>query len=420
MPNRIKEPHAQDPRKLESGRWQARVTYYDPDTGKRRETSQTFATEREAKKWSREQEIEYREDPNRKPPSEQTLGEFLQQWLDFKGTMNIATKTLSSYREMAAHSIRELGTRPLKTLSPLEIQRCYVTLTDQRGLSPRTVSYAHTILKMALSDAVEWGLIPKNPAAKAKAPKRSRQLPLRIPTPDETIRLLEATEGSRWYPLWAWFSITGTRLGEALALQWTDIDWQSQTATIRRAVSGDAGSRVVKTPKTAHGSRTIALGERLLEILEELRHVQDTMREVAGSHWEETGLVFTTFKGKMLAKRYVDRVFKQALRKAELPDEIRVHDLRHGMATRWLSTGVNPNVVKDRLGHSSVAFTLQVYGHVLPHEEAAIAGQMEDAILEPSTRHPHERGERTTLNPKEETLETRKPSRRNHLRDSGK
>lgn len=73
MPNRHHEPHAKDPRKLDSGRWQARVTYYDPDTGKRRETSQTFATEREAKKWSREQEIAYREDPNRKPPSDKTF-----------------------------------------------------------------------------------------------------------------------------------------------------------------------------------------------------------------------------------------------------------------------------------------------------------------------------------------------------------
>lgn len=410
MANRIKEPHAQDPRKLESGRWQARLTYYDPETGNRRETSQTFATEREAKKWSRDQEFRYREDPNRKPPSDQTLAEYLQQWLDVTRTTNIEAKTFASYREMAAHSIRELGTRPIKALSPLDIQRFYLTLAEQRNSSPRTINYAHRILKMALSNAVDWGLIPTNPAEKVKTPKRSPKKPLRIPTPDETIRLLETSEGTRWYPMWAWFSITGTRLGEALALRWADVDWQSQTATISRAVSGDAGSRVIKTPKTAHGSRTIALGEGLLKILDELRRTQDTMREVAGIHWEETDLVFTTLKGKMLAKRYVNRVFKQALSEAGLPHEIRVHDLRHGMATRWLAAGVNPNVVKERLGHSSVAFTLEVYGHVLPHEEAAIAGPMEDAILESSTRHPHEHGELEKLQTRKETDETQNPS----------
>jgi len=73
MANRIKKPHAQDPQKQRSGRWQARRTYYDPDTGKRHETTKTFDTERKAKKWSREQEMSYREDPNQKPPSEETF-----------------------------------------------------------------------------------------------------------------------------------------------------------------------------------------------------------------------------------------------------------------------------------------------------------------------------------------------------------
>lgn len=392
--NRVKEPHAQVPRKLKSGRWQARVTFYNPETGDRKETSETFDTEREAKKWGREQEIKFREDPNRRPPSNQPLADFLREWLRIKDTTELEPKTLENYHDMAAHSIRELGSRPLSSLTTLEIQQFYAKLSEEQHKSPRTVNLVHTVLKMALDAAVDWGLLTKNPAAKAKAKARSgtRKKPLRVPTPEETVRLLEATEGTRWYPLWAWLSITGTRLGEVLALRWEDIDPRRQTVTICRAVSGDAGSRVIKTPKTASGFRTIALGKRLLVILEDLRRTQGVMREVAGSDWEETGLVFTTLKGKMLAKRYVHRAFKRDLQKAGLPKDIRPHDLRHGMATRWLSAGVNPNVVKERLGHSSIAFTLQIYGHVLPHEEAAIAGPMEDAILDPSTRHPHEPG----------------------------
>lgn len=70
------------------------------------------------------------------------------------------------------------------------------------------------------------------------------------------------------------------------------------------------------------------------------------------------GLVFTTFQGKMLSKRYIDRAFKDALKRAGLPESIRVHDLRHGVATQWLSAGINPVVVSKRLGHSNVSFTL--------------------------------------------------------------
>ena len=389
MPNRLKEPHAVDPRKLDSGRWQARVTYYDPDTGKRRETSQTFATEREAKKWSREQEMAYREDPNRKPSSDETIAEYLQRWLTIKGTMPLERKTLDSYRQMAAHAIRELGSQPLKSLTVLDIQQLYASLSEQKK-SRRTINYVHTVLKTALKDAVEWGLLIKNPADKAKAPLGRREKPLRIPTPEEMHQLLATTQGTRWYPLWAWFVGTGTRLGEALALQWQDIDWEKGQVIIRRALSGDAAKRVIKTPKSADGLRTFSLGPKLLAVLQQWREDQAIWREQAGSAWNDEDYVFTTYHGKLLSKRNTERAFEKALKKAGLPGDIRVHDLRHGMATQWLSEGINPKVVSKRLGHSNMAFTLQVYGHVLPSDEARAAREMEAITFPPSTNHPHE------------------------------
>ena len=403
--NRAKEPHAKDPRKLQSGRWQARVTYYDPETGKRLETSKTFDTERAAKKWGREQEMQYREDPNRKPPSEETVGAYLNRWLTIKSTLNLADKTLTSYREMAAHSMRELGGTSLKSLTPLQIQQFYAGLAQTRHLSARTIRYVHTVLKMALNDAVEWGLMPINPANRVKVSTASgvQSRALRIPSPQEMAQLLQANQDTRWYPLWVWFVTTGSRLGEALALRWGDIDWDRRTVTIQQAISGDAAKRVIKTPKTASGSRTLALGPRLVAVLKVYAAHQQEWRGLAGGAWHETGLVFTTLQGKMLSKRYIDRAFKAALKRAGLPDSIRVHDLRHGVATQWLSAGVNPVVVSKRLGHSNVAFTLQVYGHVLPGDEDSIVATMEDAILPPSPRYPHE--PRKTSHP-EITIET--------------
>lgn len=396
MPAGSKQARAASPRKLPSGRWKGRILLYDAATGQRHEMTKTFANQEEAAFWAQKEAVRYREDPNRKPPSEETVAAYLTRWLTIKATLNLADKTLSSYRQMAAHVIRDLGHTPLKRLSPLEIQQFYAGLV-QRPLSARTVRYVHTILKMALKDAVGWGLLTSNPADRVKVTMGARTASLRIPSPGEMAQLLAATQGTRWHALWTWFAITGSRLGEALALRWTDIEWIRQTATIHHAVSGDAKHRVIKTPKTASGRRTIALGPRLVAVLEEHRGQQDIWREVAGPAWRDTGLVFTTLEGNMLTKRYVERVFKTALKRAGLPHRIRVHDLRHGMATHWLAEGKNPKMVSQRLGHSNVAFTLHTYGHVLPHDEAQVAEEMEEALF-PTLEGGKENGPQTGHN----------------------
>jgi integrase len=373
---------------------------YDATTGKRREMTQTFDTKKDAKNWAEKEAAQYREDPNRKPPSEETVGEYLTRWLDIKKTMTIEAETVLGYRQRADHIQRDLGTIPLKQLTPIDIQAFYAHLTEDRHLSARTVNFTHTVLKMALQDAVEWGVILRNPAAKAKAKARPglRTQTLRIPTPEEMAQLIRANRQTRWYPLWVWFVVTGSRLGEALALQWQDIDWEKGQVTIRRALSGDAARRILKHPKSASGVRTLQMGPKLTRILQEHARNQQDWQRLAGSQWVESGHVFTTQQGKLLGKRNIERAFKQALARAALPDAIRIHDLRHGSATQWLSAGVNPKLVSERLGHSNVAFTLQVYGHVLPHEESRLVGPMEDALLD-SPESPADNAERAADGP---------------------
>jgi len=256
MANRMKEPHAIDPRKLASGRWKGRVQYWDPDTGQRKETTQTFATEREAKKWSRDEERRLQENPRQHVISTQTVGAVLTQWLaTVQGQVD--PNTYRSYRQMANHSMREWENLPIQALTTLEVQQFYTRLGQTR--SSRTVNYVHTVLQMALEAAVDWGIIAKNPAAKAKAPRGTRS-PLRIPSPEEMEQLLRATQGARWFILWAWCVVTGTRMGETLGLTWDAIDWARQEAVIRQAVSGAGTKARIKVPKTDRGTRTIALG----------------------------------------------------------------------------------------------------------------------------------------------------------------
>jgi len=116
-------------------------------------------------------------------------------------------------------------------------------------------------------------------------------------------------------------------------------------------------------------------------LLQAHRATPSEWKAVSGTEWVDIRAVFTTYQGKRLSSRDVDRTLKQALEHAQLPSEIRIHDLRHGMATQWLAAGISVNVVSERLDHTSIAFTWQTYGHVLPHQQAGAATTMEGQVF---------------------------------------
>ena len=155
---------------------------------------------------------------------------------------------------MGKHAIDALGEKRLTDLETLDLQGLRGTLLE-RGLSVRTVCYVHGVVKQALKDAEDWGLIQSNPARKVKPPRLERR-ELKIPTPEESAMLLQTTVGLRLYPLWAWLSFTGTRKGEALGLRWSDIDWNAGTATIQHTFGGQLGP--TKTRSSGRTARRVA------------------------------------------------------------------------------------------------------------------------------------------------------------------
>ncbi|CAB1128384.1 protein of unknown function [Candidatus Hydrogenisulfobacillus filiaventi] len=193
--------------------------------------------------------------------------------------------------------------------------------------------------------------------------------------------MLKAADGHLWRVLWYTIALTGCRRGEALGLQWADIDRERHTITIQRTLTGKAARRQVHEPKTASGRRVVAATRFLMDLLKEHQHQQKLAQLAAGPDWVETGFVFTTRTGKPLDGDNVRRAFKKLLKAAGLPPETRIHDLRHAMATWWLSQGVPVKVVSERLGHTSIAITLQLYGHVLSNMRAEAAEQMDAWLL---------------------------------------
>lgn len=361
-------------------RWQAIVKYPDPDNPEKwKQQAKTFARKAEAQKWVDDRLVEHRKNPHYRPSSRETVGEFLARWLTDVAQARVRASTFRRYRVVGSHVIESLGHIPLVQLQPRDLQGLYTRL-QKEGQSARSVIFAHFIIRKALADAVAWGLLAMNPAERAVPPRLS---PREIvpPTIEQAQTFLRVAEAERLYALWAFLALSGVRKGEALALQWDDIDWKAQTVTIQRTMVGEAGTRSTNPPKTKRGRRLISLSPYLVDILWEHQQQQLDERLAAGSLWSEGGWVFTTRTGTWLSPRNIHRRFKQLLKAANLPATTRIHDLRHAMATFWLTNGVPVKVVSERLGHSSIAITLQVYGHVLPHMQSEAAQLMDATIL---------------------------------------
>jgi integrase len=166
---------------------------------------------------------------------------------------------------------------------------------------------------------------------------------------------------------------SGLRIGEALGLKWSDIDFGSRTLMVRRSLQRqEDGGLVFVQPKTRQSRRTVQLSSVAATALQEQRERQTFQRKTMATEWQENNLVFCTSLGTPLDRGRIHYNWAVALKKAELP-RIRLHDLRHTAATLMLRQGVHPKVVQEMLGHSSISITLDIYSHVAPtmHRDAA-------------------------------------------------
>ena len=171
--------------------------------------------------------------------------------------------------------------------------------------------------------------------------------------------------------------MTGMRRGEACGLRWDDVDLEASRLSVRRALIPHGNGVIVSEPKTIKGRRSIALDPGTIEVLKAQAQQQLVDQAEKAEAWRDSGYVFTKESGEPVHPQMVSRGFAQAIAAAKLP-QIRLHDLRHTHATLALQAGIHPKVVSERLGHATIAITLDTYSHAIPamQEEAAalIAG----------------------------------------------
>jgi len=198
-------------------------------------------------------------------------------------------------------------------------------------------------------------------------------------TAAQTATLLSAAESDPLHALWVLLLFTGVRIGEALALQWSDID--GERLTIRRTLVRNSDySLGFNEPKTAKSRRTVTLPGIGVSALQQHRTKQ--LRDIlaTGSNYQRQDLIFPNSMGAPLFHERVRRRWRKLLHKAGLP-QIRLYDTRHTHASLLLAAGVNPKVVSERLGHSSIVLTLNTYTHVIPELDQQAATTLETLIL---------------------------------------
>jgi integrase len=356
----------------------------DAATGKRRMVTTTVKGNRRAAGKELRRLLRALDTGEHVDPTRMTVRQWLLTWLGAVST-EISPKSHERYLEIVENFlVPALGNLPLVKLAPSHIQEAYNKWATggrrdgkKGGLSPLTRRYIHSIVRSALGRAVEQQLLARNPADafKKRLPKVERK-GMAILTPEQSACLLEATkETSVYWPTLIALS-TGMRRGEILALRWTNVDLDRGAARVVESLEQTKAGLRFKAPKTEK-TRAITLPAFAVEELRQLRRQQAEEMLSVGVRQTGQSLVCARADGEPMQPRSVTHEFaKQVSRVKGLP-RVRFHDLRHSHATQLLLSGVHPKVAQERLGHSTITTTLDLYSHVTDTMQSEAAERLD-------------------------------------------
>lgn len=369
-------------RERSPGKWAIVLDLYD-ETGKRRRKWHSFSgTKRQAQEECARL-VTALKAGNYVEPTKQTVAEFLDEWLTFIKP-SVSQKTHERYTE-----ILRKGVAPLLgdvTLAKLKTDRIDAAFSKalsegrrdgQGGLSPRTVHHMRRVLIKALNQAVVWDRLVKNPAHASTPPKVERK-PMLAYDAKQTAELLEAMRPTRMFAPVLLAVMCGLRRGEIAALRWRNVDLESRIISIVESAEQTVEGVSYKEPKSGN-TRTVALSVGVAEQLKahRARQAEELLR--LGLRPNASSFVVSQVDGRPLQPRSITHEWVRLIEKTSLP-RIRFHDLRHTHASQMLAAGVHPKVASERLGHSTIGITLDLYSHVMPGMQADAAEQVDAAI----------------------------------------
>jgi len=363
----------------------------DPNTGKRvRKWHSGYRTKRDAER-ARIEILSRLDHGTYVSPDRRTVGSYLEgDWLPAVKA-RLKASTWDSYsRNIRLHISPELGPIPLQALTATRLNEFYASLISEGrrdgngGLAPKTVRYLHGIIRKALADAARWNLLQRNVADQADPPTiRSTAPEMKTWTADELAQFLDFVSDDQLYAAWVVAATAGLRRGEVLGLRWIDIDLNASRLSVQQTLVSVAYETRFSVPKTARSRRSVSLDATTVAALRAHRKRQLEERMSWGQAYRDSGLVVTREDGTLVHPDRFTQMFDKHVKDAGLP-RIRLHDLRHTHATLALGAGVHPKVVSERLGHATVAFTLDVYSHAVPALQEEAADRIAALIFKPT------------------------------------
>lgn len=341
----------------------------DPATGKeRRTTRRGFKTMKEAKQAERNLLIDVEENglPSNQSDGfrDPTFEELASLWLEnYKTTVKPSTfeNVKSKVEKMTEEHFKELK---LKKITVAYCQKVVIELSKSYVLYNHYLSVINRIFKYA----VLMDILDSNPFDKVIKPKsRQTQRKGNFLTKEELrefLKLAQTATLSYFFPLVHLMSYTGLRQGEALALKWSDIDFENKKITVDKTAARIKEKQTLQTPKTKNSKRVISIDPTTLSILKNWKKDQIKIYFKNGKHFEgDDNFIFTNQRGDWVHIHNFIPYFKRFVTDHKLKT-ITPHGLRHTHASLLFSAGVEPKNISDRLGHSTVQITLDLYTHI--------------------------------------------------------
>nr|WP_242066213.1 site-specific integrase [Brevibacillus laterosporus] len=276
--------------------------------------------------------------------------------------------------------IPTFGIYKLVDIKPVQVMRYYSKLLSE-NVSEEYVNYLHSILTNSFNTAVKWGVIKNNILPQVDAPSRKRKQ-MKVWTLEEANLFLKAVKKDKphYYMLYLLAIYTGMRRGEILALKWKDCLLDQGKISVNKSLSYISGQGIIsKETKTGRSNRVISIPQSIINELKNHKNLQQEDKKLFGEGYQDNDYIIAKKDGTPLNPQYVHNHFKKFIKSLEIPD-IRFHDLRHTHASIMLKIGEHPKIVSERLGHSSIQMTLNVYSHVTFDMQQESAARFDQAM----------------------------------------
>jgi integrase len=358
----------------------------DPATGKRKTATTTVRgsrkdAERELRRLLRTLDTGEHVDPTR-----MTVRQWLLTWLDTVQP-EVSAKTYETYSQIVkVRLLPQFGNFPIAKLAPTHIQSAYTRWANapRRDGKPGVLSahsrhLLHRVLNVALNRAVELQIIARNPAqfVRRGIPKDDRR-EMVVLTPEQSRLLLATVRGTPIYLPIMLSLATGLRRGEALGLPWSNVDLDGGKVRVtENLVQTTSQGLQFNTPKSGR-ARTVTLPAFAIDELRRIKREQAEMLLRFGIRQDGKTLVCTYEDGRPIRPHVLTNYVRRIAKRLGLP--LHFHLLRHTHATQLLLAGVHPKVAQERLGHSTVAMTMDIYSHVTEQLQDDAAAKI-DAIF---------------------------------------